>query len=50
MRRGKLRIMSPRGVYTMYDLIIIGAGPGGLALAAEACASGIIRSQILVLE
>jgi thioredoxin reductase len=34
----------------MYDLIIIGAGPGGIALAAEACASGINRSQILVLE
>jgi pyruvate/2-oxoglutarate dehydrogenase complex dihydrolipoamide dehydrogenase (E3) component len=25
----------------MFDLIIIGAGPGGIALAAEACASGI---------
>ena len=34
----------------MYDLIIIGAGPGGIALAAEACASGIKQSQILVLE
>src|SRR5260370_2149730 len=34
----------------MYDLIIIGAGPGGIALAAEACASGISQSQILVLE
>src|SRR6266403_819335 len=34
----------------MYDLIIIGAGPGGIALAAEACASGIDQSQILVLE
>jgi len=34
----------------MYDLIIIGAGPGGIALAAEACASGINQSQILVLE
>src|SRR5258708_39729234 len=34
----------------MYDLIIIGAGPGGIALAAEACASGIYQSQILVLE
>ena len=37
-------------VYDMYDLIIIGAGPGGIALAAEACASGISQSQILVLE
>ena len=34
----------------MYDLIIIGAGPGGIALAAEACASGINQSQVLVLE
>lgn len=34
----------------MYDLIIIGAGPGGIALAAEACASGIGHSQILVME
>jgi thioredoxin reductase (NADPH) len=34
----------------MYDLIIIGAGPGGIALAAEAYSSGIERSQILVLE
>jgi flavin-dependent dehydrogenase len=34
----------------MHDLIIIGAGPGGIALAAEACASGIEASQILVLE
>lgn len=34
----------------MYDLIIIGAGPGGIALAAEANASGLSPSQILVLE
>lgn len=34
----------------MYDLIIIGAGPGGISLAAEACASGIDPSQILLLE
>lgn len=34
----------------MYDLIIIGAGPGGLALAAEANVCGIAPSQILVLE
>src|SRR5258706_1251695 len=34
----------------MFDLIIIGAGPGGIALAAEACASGISETQILVLE
>jgi len=37
-------------VYAIYDLIIIGAGPGGIALAAEACASGINQSKILVLE
>jgi len=34
----------------MHDLIIIGAGPGGVALAAEAFASGIDPSQILILE
>ena len=34
----------------MYDLIIIGAGPGGIALAAEACAAGIAPDRILVLE
>ena len=34
----------------MYDLIIIGAGPGGIALAAEASAAGIAPHQILVLE
>src|ERR1051325_4131208 len=34
----------------MYDLIIIGAGPGGIALAAEAQASGLDPSRTLVLE
>src|SRR6266576_5858233 len=34
----------------MHDLIIIGAGPGGIALAAEAFASGVNSSQILILE
>jgi thioredoxin reductase (NADPH) len=34
----------------MHDLVIIGAGPGGIALAAEAFASGIEPSQILILE
>lgn len=34
----------------MFDLVIIGAGPGGIALAAEACAAGIDSNQILVLE
>lgn len=34
----------------MYDLIAIGAGPGGIALAAEATASGVDSSKILILE
>lgn len=34
----------------MYQLLIIGAGPGGIALAAEATASGIDPDQILILE
>lgn len=34
----------------MYDLLIIGAGPGGIALAAEAQASGIDVSRTLILE
>ena len=34
----------------MHDLIIIGAGPGGIALAAEAFASGIDPKQIVILE
>jgi len=34
----------------MHDLIIIGAGPGGIALAAEAFASGIDAYQVLILE
>src|SRR5882724_11094244 len=34
----------------MYDLIIIGAGPGGIALAAEAHSSGIDPSRTLILE
>jgi flavin-dependent dehydrogenase len=34
----------------MYDLIIIGAGPGGIALAAEAQASGVDTARTLVLE
>ena len=42
--------MPDRCIDGMYDLIIIGAGPGGIALAAEASASGINQSQILVLE
>jgi len=34
----------------MYDLIIIGAGLGGIALAAEAHASGVDPSRALILE
>ena len=34
----------------MYQLLIIGAGPGGIALAAEAHAVGIDSEQILILE
>jgi thioredoxin reductase (NADPH) len=34
----------------MHDLIIIGAGPGGIALAAEAFASGIDPKQIVILD
>ena len=34
----------------MYELLIIGAGPGGIALAAEATAVGIDSDQILILE
>ena len=34
----------------MYDLIIIGAGPGGIALAAEAQASGLDPANTLILE
>ena len=33
-----------------YELIIIGAGPGGIALAAEAQASGIAPARTLLLE
>jgi len=35
---------------SLYDLLIVGAGPGGIALAAEAGAAGISRDKILVLE
>ncbi len=37
-------------VNKIYDLIIIGAGPGGIALAAEAISNGINRDNILLLE
>jgi thioredoxin reductase (NADPH) len=38
------------GQSNTYELIIIGAGPGGIALAAEAAASGIDPTQTLILE
>jgi thioredoxin reductase (NADPH) len=34
----------------MYQILIIGAGPGGIALAAEARAVGIDAEQLLILE
>ncbi|HEV7858150.1 MAG TPA: NAD(P)-binding domain-containing protein [Pyrinomonadaceae bacterium] len=34
----------------MYELIIIGAGPGGISMAAEARAIGINAERILILE
>ncbi|RLA62206.1 MAG: cbb3-type cytochrome oxidase assembly protein CcoS [Epsilonproteobacteria bacterium] len=34
----------------MYDLVIIGAGPAGIAVAAEAIKSGISQDKILILE
>jgi len=34
----------------MYDLLIIGAGPAGIALAAEARAAGLEASRLLLLE
>ncbi len=33
-----------------YDMIVVGAGPGGIALAAEAIIEGIDKKKILVLE
>src|SRR5215468_9770995 len=35
---------------SLYNLLIVGAGPGGIALSAEAGAAGISRDQVLVLE
>lgn len=34
----------------MYDLVIIGAGPAGIAVAVEAIKSGIHRDKILIIE
>ncbi len=35
---------------TFYDLIIIGAGPGGISMAVEAINSGISKDKILIIE
>src|SRR5262252_474467 len=35
---------------TVFDLIVIGAGPGGIALAAEASACGFSGGKTVVLE
>lgn len=34
----------------MYEMIIVGAGPAGISMAAEARTMGILSEQILVLE
>src|SRR6188474_2399506 len=34
----------------MHDLVIVGAGPGGIALAAEAHACSLESSRVVVLE
>jgi len=34
----------------IYDLVIIGAGPGGISLAAEARSAGIPKEKILILD
>lgn len=34
----------------MYDVVIVGAGPGGISLAVEAIEAGISRENILILE
>src|SRR5262245_60546324 len=36
--------------FSMYELIIIGAGPAGISMAAEARSVGISSEQVLVLE
>jgi thioredoxin reductase (NADPH) len=41
---------SPKLVTRMYELIIVGAGPAGISMAAEARTVGIDSEQILVLE
>src|SRR4030095_3027111 len=34
----------------MYEMIIVGAGPGGISMAAEARTVGILPEEILVVE
>ncbi|MBT4761265.1 MAG: NAD(P)-binding domain-containing protein [Bdellovibrionaceae bacterium] len=34
----------------MFDLIVIGAGPAGISMAAEAISSGVASNKVLVLE
>ncbi|MCO4795408.1 MAG: NAD(P)-binding domain-containing protein, partial [Bacteriovoracaceae bacterium] len=34
----------------MYDVLIIGAGPAGISMAAEARRSGIASDKIIILE
>jgi thioredoxin reductase (NADPH) len=41
---------SPGAVKNTYDLVIAGAGPGGIALAAEAQACALDRTRTIVLE
>lgn len=33
-----------------FDLIIVGGGPAGIAIAAEARAAGVVPERVLVLE
>ncbi|MDT4965345.1 MAG: thioredoxin reductase [Acidobacteriota bacterium] len=35
---------------SMYEMIIVGAGPAGISMAAEARSAGIRSEQILMLE
>ncbi len=49
------KLFNPRCVWyaqneSMYSLVIIGAGPSGIALAVEALAAGVSKEQILIIE
>ncbi len=39
-----------RGNVPRYDLIIIGAGPGGISMAHEAIAAGVAKERVLLVE